>query len=324
MRDQQDDRLKLGKGSYFVKSQLRRLSQNDDIWEADFFPVPQQSLWIGLVISHTDDFVLAHQTIEEPPTVNELARLLAEAIRRPLIAFAHRPRTLYLREGLEWVELLPHLKQVGIQVVYQDKLPKWDEAFGDLYAQVEENGQAGWVGMKKGRSKSRKELRMTRKSNSPLKLHKPTDQGTVRLYTLDVFIPRRTMSKAFHKNKSGVSRLIQIRGDQTLEDLHHAIFVAFDRWHEHLYEFQLGKGPRDRQGPIYTGGDNEGELASETTIDSLRLKVGRSFGYLFDFGDNWQHQINVQAIEEALPQGKFPRVTKRVGESPPQYPEEDE
>ena len=137
MRDMQNDKLKLGKGSYFVKSQLRRLRQEDDIWEADFFPIPQQSLWIGLVISHTDDFVLAHWTIKELPTVNALARLLAEAMRRPLVEFAHRPRTLYLRERPEWVELLPHLKQVGIQIVYRVDLPKWDAAFGDLYTQAE-------------------------------------------------------------------------------------------------------------------------------------------------------------------------------------------
>lgn len=145
-----ENKLKLGKGSsFFVKSQLRRLRQEDDIWEADFFPIPQQGLWIGLVINHTDEFVLAHQTIEEPPTVNHLARLLAEAMRRPLIEFAHRPRTLYIRERPEWIELLPHLKQVGIQVVYQDMLPKWDDAFGDLYAQVDGDGKAGRVGKKK-------------------------------------------------------------------------------------------------------------------------------------------------------------------------------
>lgn len=143
MREYQDDKLKLGKGSYFVKSQLKRLSQEGDIWEADFFPIPQQGLWIGLVISHTDDFVLAHRTIEEPPTVNELANLVAAAMRRPLVESAHRPRTLYIREKSEWVELLPHLKQVGVQVVYQDKLPKWDDAFGDLYAQMQGNGSTG-------------------------------------------------------------------------------------------------------------------------------------------------------------------------------------
>jgi hypothetical protein len=34
------DKLKLGKGAAFVKSQLRRLRQEDDTWEADFFPIP--------------------------------------------------------------------------------------------------------------------------------------------------------------------------------------------------------------------------------------------------------------------------------------------
>jgi hypothetical protein len=33
--------------------------------------------------------------------------------------------------------LLPHLKQIGIQAVSQDALPKWDRNFGDLQAKVE-------------------------------------------------------------------------------------------------------------------------------------------------------------------------------------------
>ena len=154
----------------------------DDIWEVDFFPVPWQGLWIGLVISHTDDFVLAHQTIEEPPTVNDLARLLAEAMRRPIIEFAHRPRTIYIRERPEWSERVPHLKQVGIQVVNQESLPKWDDAFGDLYAKVEAKAPAR---SRKGRKKPRKEPAMARIKNSPVKLHKPAGKGGVQLYTLE-------------------------------------------------------------------------------------------------------------------------------------------
>jgi hypothetical protein len=61
-----------------------------------------------------------------------------------------------------------------------------------------------------------------------------------------------------------------------------------------------------------------------TSIESLGLKVEQSFGYWFDFGDDWWHQINVEAIEDKVPVGKFPKVTKRVGKSPPQYLEEDE
>jgi hypothetical protein len=46
------------------------------------------------------------------------------------------PFTLYLRARQEWAELLPHLKQIGTQVVSQGTLPKWDRNFGDLQAKV--------------------------------------------------------------------------------------------------------------------------------------------------------------------------------------------
>jgi hypothetical protein len=137
-------RLKLGKGaSFFVKTQLRRLRQEDDTWEADFFPIPcsdseHGSVWWGIVLSHEHDKVLAQRMVEEPPTVNDLANLLAEAMRRPLVDFSHRPRGLLLRARPEWAELLRHLKQVGIQAVAQDALPKWDRNFGDRQAQVEQ------------------------------------------------------------------------------------------------------------------------------------------------------------------------------------------
>ena len=138
------------------------------------------------------------------------------------------------------------------------------------------------------------------------------------------------MAKKPKKNPV-ISRTIQIRGDQTLEDLHHAIFDAFGRWEEHMYEFQFGKGPMDPKGPRYVlrepftgqsdGGKPPAGFVDDTTIGSLGLEVGRSFGYWFDFGDDWWHQINVEAIEDTVPEGKYPKVTKRVGKSPPQYSE---
>lgn len=61
----------------------------------------------------------------------------------------------------------------------------------------------------------------------------------------------------------------------------------------------------------------------ETTIESLGLEVGTRFGYWFDFGDDWLHMIKVKAIDDRLPRGKLPKVTERVGKSPPQYPDDD-
>jgi hypothetical protein len=164
---------------------------------------------------------------------------------------------------------------------------------------------------------------------------KPVKESGVRLYALEVFlIGGHLLTEKFVKKNPVVSRMIQIRGDQTLQDLHHAIFDAFGRWEEHMYEFQFGKGPMDPKGPRYVL-PNAFEIQSgernppagrvdTTTIASLGLKVGDRFGYWFDFGDDWWHQINVEAIEDKVPRGKFPKVTKRVGKSPPQYSDDDE
>jgi hypothetical protein len=153
------------------------------------------------------------------------------------------------------------------------------------------------------------------------------------LYTLEVFLLSGPVTKTFAQKNPVVSRTIKIRGDQTLEDLHHAIFDAFGRWEEHMYEFQFGKGPMDPKAHRYVlpgafeedvGDENEPDgRVDRTRIDSLDLEVGRSFGYWFDFGDDWWHQIDVEAIEHKVPAGKFPKVMKRVGESPPQYADED-
>ena len=156
-----------------------------------------------------------------------------------------------------------------------------------------------------------------------------TGSGKPRFYTLEVFLTEGCITEQFARQNPHISRTIQIRGAQTLEDLHYAIFQAFDRFDEHLYEFQFGKGPMDPKGPRYRGpygyeGDARVGRTDLTTIDSLGLKKGRSFGYWFDFGDDWRHQIDVEAVDETTSPGKYPRVIKQVGKSPPQYPDGDE
>ncbi len=135
------ERLKLGKGAAFVKSQLRYLPQEDDTWEADFLPLPYSGAQdggtcLGMVVSHAHQYLLAQHTVKEPPTVNDLADLLAQALQRPMTGIGHRPQSLYLRARPEWAELLPHLKQIGIHTISQDALPKWGRTFGDVHAKV--------------------------------------------------------------------------------------------------------------------------------------------------------------------------------------------
>ncbi|MFZ5857180.1 MAG: IS1096 element passenger TnpR family protein [Chloroflexota bacterium] len=153
------------------------------------------------------------------------------------------------------------------------------------------------------------------------------------IYTLEVFIISGPIDEKFVKKNPVIARTLEIRGDQTLEDLHNAIFKAFNRFDNHMYEFQVGgKGPNDpkakRCGFSSTDdkfiGDKLAGDVRETVMDDLKLKMDNAFGYWFDFGDDWWHQINVIAIENKPAKGKYPKITNRVGQSPPQYMDMDE
>lgn len=156
-----------------------------------------------------------------------------------------------------------------------------------------------------------------------------------RLFTLEVCITSGPMTGKFLKKNKVVCRTIQILSDQTLEDLHHAIFDAFDREDQHMFEFQVGgEGPMDPKARRYMlsgafedpipGTPRAAGDVTRKTIGSLGLKKSDAFGYWFDFGDDWWHQVNVMAVEEKVGRGKYPKVTNRVGESPPQYVDWDE
>jgi hypothetical protein len=119
-------------------------------------------------------------------------------------------------------------------------------------------------------------------------------------------------------------RVIDIRGDQTLDDLHEAIFDAFERYDMHLYEFQIGgRAPMDLRAVRYGLPEDNGEDekdAEAARIEDLHLAIGEIFFYWFDFGDDWMHEIRLDAILTSEGGEHYPRLVKKQGTSPPQYP----
>lgn len=146
---------------------------------------------------------------------------------------------------------------------------------------------------------------------------------SVPIFTLAVSLLRAPGAR----EGSGVLRTIQIRGDQTLADLHRIVCAAFCRESEQLYEFQLGREPLDPEGPRYVlAGAYEVSVADgtpaagrvdRTPLNALGLEVGDRFAYWIDCGDDWWHRIDVQKIEDKVPRGTYPKITKRVGDNPP-------
>lgn len=132
--------------------------------------------------------------------------------------------------------------------------------------------------------------------------------------------------------RKSVWRRIALRGTQTLDDLHEAIFDAFDRDDEHLYSFYFPKPgskgrARIRDAEEYTcsyAADELGAKSTEVKLKSLGLTPKRKFHYLFDFGDEWWHEITVEQTDAPAEKGEYPRVLEKHGASPPQYPDLEE
>jgi hypothetical protein len=143
-------KLSLGKGAPFVKGRLKRLPQDPNTWEADFRALPQpliqsETHYLGLVVVQGEGSGLAEEQVEHTPNVNDLATLLAHAMRRPLTGPGRRPKRVRVRKNPRWQELFPHLQEVGVEVVVDSDLDTLRTAFREHVHRVQEARRAGMV-----------------------------------------------------------------------------------------------------------------------------------------------------------------------------------
>jgi hypothetical protein len=120
-------------------------------------------------------------------------------------------------------------------------------------------------------------------------------------------------------------RRIELRGDQTLHDLHLAIQQAFDFNNDHLYAFFLSNRAWDSASE-YASPFSDGERDALYPLASLQLSPRKRFLYLFDYGDEWHFSVTLEMITLSGVQKRtrYPRTTEKHGEAPPQYPDFDE
>ena len=147
------------------------------------------------------------------------------------------------------------------------------------------------------------------------KKKQPVKEKLVKIFTFKVSL----------KDSPKVWRKIEIKGSQTLHNLHKVIFNAYERYDEHLYAFFLSNKPWDNSAEYgLPDPENNAKNAKRARIDSLGLSVKKKFLYLFDFGDEWWHSIVLLDIKAQEPKGKYPRVIDSQGKAPPQYDDCDE
>jgi hypothetical protein len=134
----------------FVKGRLKRLSQEGESWEADFRALPRpmsqnETRYLGLVVVQGEGSVLAEEQVGHTPDINDLATLLAHAMRRPLTGRGHRPKRVRVRKNPRWPELFPHLQEIGIRAVVDSDLETLRTAYHDYLRRVRETRRKGLV-----------------------------------------------------------------------------------------------------------------------------------------------------------------------------------
>jgi hypothetical protein len=111
-------------------------------------------------------------------------------------------------------------------------------------------------------------------------------------------------------------RRLLVHGRTSLHRLHEIIQVAMGWTNTHLYEFQVGE---NRYTALETlDGEDGSEDARRITLARAAVESGDQFKYLYDFGDDWVHTVDVEALEPQEVGAKYPRCVAGARACPPE------
>lgn len=113
-----------------------------------------------------------------------------------------------------------------------------------------------------------------------------------------------------------VTRTLQVPSDIRLDRLHLTLQAAMGWTNSHLYMFQAEGATWGLPDPDFGGDDLP---ANKTTLAEVLNDTGaRSIRYIYDFGDNWEHQLQFGKVTDPKPGDLYPRLTEISGQCPPE------
>lgn len=140
----------------------------------------------------------------------------------------------------------------------------------------------------------------------------------------DLEIPELSFQPGPHRFKVSLGtacwRRLAIPGNAHLTELASTILDAFDFDSDHLYRFSY----KDRFGRTveidhpYLADHSDHALADEVKVGDLPLFQGMHIGFLFDFGDQWDFDIQTEEVNSSSAINK-PRILEKHGKAPEQY-----
>ncbi|MGQ0464766.1 MAG: plasmid pRiA4b ORF-3 family protein [Sporichthyaceae bacterium] len=112
-----------------------------------------------------------------------------------------------------------------------------------------------------------------------------------------------------------VWRHFAIPAAASLADLHAVLQATMGWTNSHLHEFTVGGR---RFGPPDPDGDDDELLDERRTTVAQIARVGAPMEYVYDFGEEWHHDLTVRQISVAEPWTRYPRCLDGAGSCPPE------
>ncbi len=118
--------------------------------------------------------------------------------------------------------------------------------------------------------------------------------------------------------KPRIWRRIEVPLAIRLDDLHVVIQEAMGWENYHLYEFRAGGFSWGIPDQDFDFGEQP-LAAKKATLAGLLGDAGRkTFKYLYDFGDGWEHSIRVERVVATDPEARYPRLLAAERRCPPE------
>jgi hypothetical protein len=76
----------------------------------------------------------------------------------------------------------------------------------------------------------------------------------------------------------------------TLDRLHDVIQIVMGWTDTHIHEFTIGK----KRYTEFPESKEDGLVCGRYRLGDLIKQKGRTFAYLYDFGDNWEHELTIE------------------------------
>jgi hypothetical protein len=117
-------------------------------------------------------------------------------------------------------------------------------------------------------------------------------------------------------SKPTIWREVLVPTSMTMQTLHQTIQAAMGWWDAHLFEFDTGDGRIGEPDPDWD--DAPATAARGVRLASLLRRGVRRFTYLYDFGDHWEHLVEVKREIPLLPGEAAPILLAGERRCPPE------